>query len=103
VLEQQLAKQATQNPQAYQLYLNGLSYRRKGNNIENFRKALDYSTQALALDPKFALAYTGMPFAYLNLASNSSKLTHTTTTCAPKRASKTSCAAPGCRSKLFEA
>jgi TolB-like protein len=66
---QQLAKRATQNPEAYQLYLNGLFYQRKGNNIENFKKALDYFTQAVALDPQFALAYTGMPFAYLNLAS----------------------------------
>jgi serine/threonine protein kinase/TolB-like protein/Flp pilus assembly protein TadD len=67
--EQQLAKRATQNPEAYQLYLNGLFYQRKGNNVENFKKALDYFTQAVALDPKFALAYTGMPFAYLNLST----------------------------------
>ena len=63
--EQQLAKQATQNPQAYQLYLNGLFYDRKGN-IENYRKAIDYYTQAVALDPKFALAYASMPVAYIH-------------------------------------
>ncbi|HEV2706991.1 MAG TPA: protein kinase, partial [Pyrinomonadaceae bacterium] len=67
--ERQLAKRATENAEAYQLYLNGLFHQRKGNNKENFRKALDYFTQAVGLDPKFALAYTGMPFAYLNLAS----------------------------------
>ncbi|HEY0079582.1 MAG TPA: protein kinase [Pyrinomonadaceae bacterium] len=67
--EQQLAKRATENPEAYQLYLNGLFYQRKGSNVENFKKALDYLTQAVALDPKFALAYTAMPFSYLNLAS----------------------------------
>lgn len=68
--ERQLAKRATQNPEAYQLYLNGLFHQRKGNNVENYKKALDYFTQAVALDPKFALAYTGMPFAYLNLATS---------------------------------
>jgi serine/threonine-protein kinase len=67
--EQQLAKQATQNPQAYQLYLNGLFYARKGN-IENQKKALDYYTQALALDPKFALVYASMPARYLNLTES---------------------------------
>ena len=34
---------------------------------------------------------------------NSLKSTRTTTPCAPKRASKTSCAASGCRSKQFQA
>ena len=67
--EQQLAKQATQNPQAYQLYLNGLFYGRKGN-FENNRKALDYFTQAVALDPKFALAYASMPSPYIILTSS---------------------------------
>jgi serine/threonine-protein kinase len=66
---QQLAKQTTQNPQAYQLYLNGLFYQRKGN-FENSKKALDYYTQAVALDPKFALAYAGMPSAYVNLTAS---------------------------------
>ncbi|MCA1556239.1 MAG: protein kinase, partial [Acidobacteria bacterium] len=67
--EQQLAKQATQNPQAYQLYLNGLFYFRKGN-FENYKKALDYYTQAVALDPKFALAYANMTPAYTNLTES---------------------------------
>jgi TolB-like protein len=67
--EQQLAKQATQNPEAYQLYLNGLFYYRKGN-IENYRKALDYYTQAVALDPKFALAYANMPQPYTALTTS---------------------------------
>jgi serine/threonine-protein kinase len=67
--EQQLTKQATQNPQAYQLYLNGLFYFRKGN-FENYKKALDYYTQAVALDPKFALAYAGMAPAYTNLTES---------------------------------
>jgi tetratricopeptide (TPR) repeat protein len=59
VQEQQLAKRATQNPQAYQLYLNGLFYGRKNGN-EDLRKALDYYHQAVTLDPLFALAFAGM-------------------------------------------
>jgi eukaryotic-like serine/threonine-protein kinase len=69
VQEQQLAKQATQNPQAYQLYLNGVFYARKGN-FENYKKALEYYTQAVALDPKFALAYASMTPAYTNLTES---------------------------------
>ena len=67
--EERLAKKATDNPQAYQLYLNGLFYYRKGN-YENNRKALDYYAQAVALDPKFALAYASMTAPYLNLTSS---------------------------------
>ena len=67
--EQKLTKQATDNPQAYQLYMNGLFYHRKGN-IENSKKAIDYFTQAVALDPKFALAYAGMAITYSNLKAS---------------------------------
>ena len=67
--EQQLAKQPTENPQAYQLYLTGMLYARKGN-IENTKKALDYFNQAVALDPKFALAYAGMAVSYSNLRAS---------------------------------
>ena len=68
--EQQLVKRATQNPEAYQLYLNGLFYYRKGGN-ENQQKALGYLNQAVALDPSFALAYASMPALYVNLAGSS--------------------------------
>src|SRR5437762_3425249 len=67
--EQQLAKQATQNPQAYQLYLNGQFYALKGN-IEGYKKALDYYSQAVALDPKFARAYAGIAAMHLNLTTS---------------------------------
>src|SRR2546430_2247997 len=69
VQEQQLAKQATQNPQAYQLYLNGQFYSLKGN-IEGYKKALDYYSQAVALDPKFARAYAGIAAMDLNLTTS---------------------------------
>jgi TolB-like protein/Tfp pilus assembly protein PilF len=67
--EQQLAKMPTQNPQAYQLYLTGLFYSRKGN-TEDIKKALDYFTQAVALDPQFALAYASMPAQFSNLSTS---------------------------------
>jgi eukaryotic-like serine/threonine-protein kinase len=68
--EQQLAKHATTNPEAYQLYLNGIFYHRKGG-FENGRKSLDYFNQAVALDPNFALAWAGVANAYIYLAVNS--------------------------------
>ncbi len=66
--EQELTKRATQNPQAYQLYLNGLFYSRRSG-IENLRKALDYYNQAVTLDPRFALAFAGMADIHNNLNS----------------------------------
>ena len=61
--EARLSKHATQNPQAYQLYLNGLFFHRKGGK-ENVRKALDFYNQAIALDANFALAYTQVAGVY---------------------------------------
>jgi Serine/threonine protein kinase len=63
--QQQLSKRATTNPEAYQLYLNGVYYRRKS--AQSIPTALDYFNQAISLDPKFALAWAGISDAYLNL------------------------------------
>jgi serine/threonine-protein kinase len=68
--EQQLTKRATENSEAYQLYLNGLFYGRKGS-IEGYRKALDYSSRAAALDPRFALAHAAVADIYRFLGLNS--------------------------------
>ncbi len=68
--EQQLTKPATQNPEAYQLYLNGEFHGRKGR-IEDERKALDYYNQAIALDPNFALAYVRLAEEYDYFAGSS--------------------------------
>jgi TolB-like protein/DNA-binding winged helix-turn-helix (wHTH) protein/tetratricopeptide (TPR) repeat protein len=68
--EQQLAKRATGNAPAYQLYLAGMFQMRKGN-LEGYKKALDYFDQAVTLDPHFALAFASMPAVYSNLASTS--------------------------------
>jgi TolB-like protein/Flp pilus assembly protein TadD len=59
-----LQKTPTQNLAAYDLYLRGWAlyqlYRKEDN-----EKAIDLFKQALALDPKFALAYTGLASAYV--------------------------------------
>jgi serine/threonine protein kinase/Tfp pilus assembly protein PilF len=61
--EQQLAKRPTENPQAYQLYLDGRFYGRQGGS-ENLKKAFDHYNQAVALDPNFALAWTWIARSY---------------------------------------
>lgn len=53
----------TNNAQAYQLYLNGVFFRRK-NGIENVKKAIEYQNQAISLDPNFALAYAEVGYNY---------------------------------------
>ena len=53
----------TNNGQAYQLYLNGVFFRRK-NGVENVKKAIEYQNQAIALDPNFAMAYAELGFNY---------------------------------------
>ena len=65
---QNLNSPITNNGQAYQLYLNGVFFRRK-NGPENVRKAIEYQNQAIALDPNFALAYTELGFNYFNLVT----------------------------------
>jgi eukaryotic-like serine/threonine-protein kinase len=64
--ERQIAKRMTNNPQAYQSYMNGVFYRRK-NGAENNRKAIEYQNRAVALDPNFALAYTELSINFAAL------------------------------------
>lgn len=65
---QQLTKPSTANPEAYQLYLNGEVYSRKGT-TEDQVKALGYYTQATTLDADFALAYIGIAGGYVYLGN----------------------------------
>ena len=64
--ERQMAKQITDNPQAYQFHLNGVFFRRK-NGAENIRKAIEYQKQAIALDANFTRAYIELSINYGNL------------------------------------
>ena len=59
-----LTTQHTVNPEAYQLYLKGQFHTSK-RTIEGYRKGLEYFTQAISVDPNFALAYAGAAEAYV--------------------------------------
>jgi len=58
----------TDDSAAYQLYLQGRYHWNKGT-IESYKKAIDYFQQAIAQDPKYALAYAGLADSYLMLGS----------------------------------
>jgi serine/threonine protein kinase/tetratricopeptide (TPR) repeat protein len=60
---QQLGQAGTTNPEAYRLYLEGrqLWY---GRTPEGLKKSIDLFQQAIAADPNYALAYTGLADTY---------------------------------------
>jgi serine/threonine protein kinase/tetratricopeptide (TPR) repeat protein len=68
--EQQVTKRATENPEAWRLYLNGEFYRVTGKSNDE-RKAVGYYNQAITLDPNFAEAYLGLAEEYDSLARDS--------------------------------
>jgi serine/threonine protein kinase/tetratricopeptide (TPR) repeat protein len=61
--ERRLGAAGTTNPEAYRLYLEGrqLWY---GRTPEGLKKSIDLFQQAIAADPKYALAYTGLGDTY---------------------------------------
>ena len=61
--QQKLGQAGTSNPEAYRLYLEGrqLWY---GRSREGIKKSIDLFQQAIAADPKYALAYAGLADAY---------------------------------------
>jgi eukaryotic-like serine/threonine-protein kinase len=59
----ELAKHDTENPEAYQLYLQGLFYWNKWTQ-DGFQKAIDFFRQAAEKDPAYAQAYAGLANAY---------------------------------------
>ncbi|MGB2625754.1 MAG: protein kinase [Candidatus Acidiferrum sp.] len=62
--QQKVGSAGTTNPEAYRLYLEGrqLWY---GRTPEGIRKSIDLFKQAIAADPNYALAYTGLADAYI--------------------------------------
>ncbi|MFY9222387.1 MAG: protein kinase [Blastocatellia bacterium] len=66
--KQGLKKRSTSNMQAYQLYLRGRFYWNKRTE-EDFVKAIEYFEQAIELDPKYSLAYSGLADCYNMLYS----------------------------------
>src|SRR6202008_412919 len=64
--KQQVTKQDTQNPEAYELYLRGRYYWNKRTGPD-MATAIDYFNQAIAKDPGYAVAYSGLADAYVVL------------------------------------
>ena len=62
-----ITKKYTDDNEAYQLYLRGRFYGSK-RTAKDAQKAMEYYQQAVALDPKFALAYAGLAEANWFLA-----------------------------------
>ena len=58
-----IAKQHTENIEAYQRYLQGRFYWNK-RNAEGVKKAVEFYEQAINADPTYALAYAGIADAY---------------------------------------
>ena len=61
--EQRLENAATTNSQAYRLYLQG-RYHWNKRTPEDMKQSIDLFQQAIAADPNYALAYTGLADAY---------------------------------------
>jgi hypothetical protein len=61
--KQQIVRQGTQNPEAFELYLKGRYYwnRRTSPDIKT---SIGYFNQAIAIDPSYALAYSGLADDY---------------------------------------
>jgi tetratricopeptide (TPR) repeat protein len=66
--KQQVTKQSTQNPEAYELYLKGRYYWNK-RTPSDMVTAISYFNQAIAKDPAYALAYSGLADVYTVLVS----------------------------------
>jgi serine/threonine protein kinase/tetratricopeptide (TPR) repeat protein len=66
--KQQVARQGTQNPEAYQLYVKGRYYWNKRTNAD-IKTAISYFNQAIDKDPGYASAYSGLADAYGTLTS----------------------------------
>src|SRR5438445_1382557 len=62
-VKEQVTKQGTQNPEAYELYLKGRYYWNK-RTASDLNTAISYFNQAIAKDPGYALPYSGLADAY---------------------------------------
>ena len=65
--EKRLTRSYTTNPEAYQAYLKGRYWLNKSTD-EGFNKGIEYFRQAIANDPTYALAYSGLSDCYSSLA-----------------------------------
>ena len=65
--KQRMTRGATENPAAYQLYLQG-RYQWNKRTLEGLQESIDYFQQAVQKDPRYALAYAGQADSYAQLA-----------------------------------
>jgi eukaryotic-like serine/threonine-protein kinase len=84
---QKLGRAGTANPEAYRLYLEGrqLWY---GRTAEGLKKSIALYQQAIAADPNYALAYTGLADTYNVIASYDPRYTFRETFALSDEASK---------------
>ncbi|MFL6350431.1 MAG: protein kinase domain-containing protein [Bryobacteraceae bacterium] len=61
--QQRMVRAGTANPEAYRLYLEGRQLWH-GRTAQGLKKSIDLFQQAIAADPKYALAYTGLADTY---------------------------------------
>jgi len=64
---QQIRKNETENPEAYNLYLQGRFHMQK-RNMEGFNRSIEYFQKAIAEDPDYSLAYAGLADVYFLIA-----------------------------------
>jgi len=67
--QSRVTKRYTENPEAYQLYLKGRYFWNKFTPADH-QRAAEYFDQAIAKDPTYALAYTGLADTYAASAVN---------------------------------
>lgn len=69
--QQQLAKGTNVSPQAHDLYLRGIFINsNSGDRKDKAQKAIDLFKQAIAIEPTYALPYTGLSRSYMFLIAN---------------------------------
>ena len=68
VEEKQLAKRYTDNFEAYRAYLRGRELWNKRSRKDS-EKAIEYFNQAIAIDPNYALAYSGLADCYITMTT----------------------------------
>ena len=64
--QEQVTKRYTENAEAYRLYLQGRYYLNEGSE-ENLNRAVSFFDQAIALDPRYALAYAARAETFFDL------------------------------------
>jgi adenylate cyclase len=66
-VKEAVLKKYTDNPEAYQLYLQGRFYINRLAGADGLNKAIEYFKAAIKIEPDYALAYAGIAHNYLSL------------------------------------